>query len=100
MGAQSLDPQNPQESSQSGATTANVHSTHQATGGGGAAGGGITMSTRISSLAALKKQAPKLYKQMMLGIATNICAEMQKGQDRIHKIMVEARANDGTTGGL
>ena len=48
-------------------------------------GGEPTSSTIVSSLSNLKDQAPKLYNAMLMGIATNICNQMQHAQERIKK---------------
>lgn len=53
----------------------------------------ITGSTTIKSMADLKKKAPKVYQMMMEGIAMNICNEMQHSQERLKKMMREAREN-------
>lgn len=52
--------------------------------------GSLTTSTTISSLDQLKKKAPKLYKQMLEGIAMNICRDMKDHQERLKKLMREA----------
>lgn len=58
-------------------------------------GGEVTMDTKITSLKDLKEKAPKVWKAMMIGIATNICKDMQNAQDRIHQLNVQARAESG-----
>lgn len=55
--------------------------------------GQVTSSTNISSIADLKAKAPKVYHQMMLGIATVIVNEMKARQDHIKEIWAEARRN-------
>lgn len=54
---------------------------------------GVTASTTVATMQQLKEKAPKVYKAMMLGIATNICNGMKKSQDRIHQLNVQARAD-------
>ena len=49
----------------------------------------ISSSSTISSIADLKRKAPALYKQMMLGIATSMCNEFRRDQERLKKIMRE-----------
>lgn len=46
--------------------------------------------TRISSLEDLKHKAPKLYNQMMVSIAMNICNRMKRAQDRLKVLMRQA----------
>lgn len=43
----------------------------------------MKMSDTVSSLEDFKKKAPDVYKQMMLGIATTICNQMQRNQARL-----------------
>lgn len=50
-----------------------------------------TAATTVHSMNDLRKKAPKLYKAMILGIAMNICQEMQHHQDRLKKLMRESR---------
>jgi hypothetical protein len=59
---------------------------------GGSGGGGpeeINGSTIIRSLAELKEKAPEVYQKMLEGMASNMCQEMKRNQDRIKKIMRE-----------
>ncbi|MEI8365491.1 MAG: hypothetical protein WCF65_03640 [Parachlamydiaceae bacterium] len=42
-----------------------------------------TATTKVASVADLKRKAPKVYQQMMEGIAMNICNNMKASQDRI-----------------
>ena len=58
---------------------------------GKTAPGKVTGKTRISTLQDLKNIAPEVYKQMMIGIAMNICHEAEKGQNRIKQAMRKAR---------
>lgn len=51
----------------------------------------VTGSTKIASLADLKKKAPKVWKQMMIGIAMNICHDAEKSNARIKEAMRKAR---------
>jgi hypothetical protein len=53
-------------------------------------GAGYTSSTQIDSLSALEKKAPKVYRAMMEGIATNICNKMKASADRLKKMIREA----------
>ncbi|MCE5318939.1 MAG: hypothetical protein LLG04_16445 [Parachlamydia sp.] len=50
-------------------------------------------NTKISSLADLKRKAPKVYNFMMLSIAQNICIQMQRDQDRLKDMWRELREN-------
>jgi hypothetical protein len=50
---------------------------------------GLNASSKISSLADLKKKAPELYKKMLEGIGMSICNEMQHHQDRLKELMRE-----------
>ncbi|MEI8125558.1 MAG: hypothetical protein WCG42_07390 [Parachlamydiaceae bacterium] len=52
----------------------------------GSAGG---TTTTIKSLADLKKKAPAVYKQMMMGIAMDICNDMQASQERLKELQKE-----------
>lgn len=54
----------------------------------------LTTSTKISSMEDLKKKAPKLYNKMMEGIAMAICNDMKAHQDRLKKMMDDARQRD------
>lgn len=54
-------------------------------------GSQVTSKTTISSLNDLKKKAPQLYQQMMIGIAMTICSQMQHAQDRVKEMMRKAR---------
>jgi hypothetical protein len=54
--------------------------------------GQLTGSSTISSLAELKRKAPELYKQMLLGIAMNICDDMQQHQDRLKELIRDGDA--------
>jgi hypothetical protein len=47
--------------------------------------------TIIHSLADFKEKAPKVYKQMLMGIAQSITSEMQKSQERLKKQMKERK---------
>lgn len=46
-----------------------------------------SINQTIGSMDELRKKAPKVYNQMLLGIATNICSEMQRHQARLKEIM-------------
>ena len=54
--------------------------------------GTVTSSTTVNSLEELKKKAPEVYDQMVLGIATNLCNEFKAQQERLKKIMREGQA--------
>lgn len=72
--------------------TGATESTHNAsTAAAGAHSNQVTGSTKIASLEDLKKKAPKVWKQMMLGIAMNVCHQSEKGQARIKEAMRKAR---------
>lgn len=64
-------------------TAAGIVSTH--------GGKEANSNTTISSLADLKKKSPKVYNMMMMGIATNICKEMEHHQDELKKLMREGQ---------
>lgn len=53
--------------------------------------GESTSGSKFNSMNDLKEKAPKVYQAMMVGIAQNICKEMEEGQARLKKIMDEAR---------
>jgi hypothetical protein len=50
----------------------------------------VTSSTKIGSLADLKKKAPEVYNEMMKGIAMSVCQDMEAHQQRQKKIMRES----------
>lgn len=54
---------------------------------------GLTTSTTIASLADLKKKAPAVYNQMMVGIGLEICNEMKAHQDRLKQLMRQGEQN-------
>ena len=66
-------------------TTATNQASAQKTTDGGA--GSFDSSSTVSSLNDLKEKAPKVYKAMVMGIAQNICNEMQHSQERLKKTM-------------
>lgn len=55
------------------------------------AAGDSTSGARFNSMNDLKEKAPKVYQAMMVGIAQNICKDMQEAQARLKKIMRESR---------
>ncbi len=55
------------------------------------ASGEATGATKISSLADLKNKAPKVYYQMMLGLATSVISDMRTHQDRLKDMQQKAR---------
>lgn len=59
--------------------------------GGHPGGDASAKKIQISSLQDLRREAPEVYRQMMLGIGTKICRDMQKGQARIKAAMRKAR---------
>lgn len=54
-----------------------------------------TAATKVSSLADLKKKAPEVYNAMLQGIGMSICNEMKHHQDRLKKMMQDARRDSG-----
>lgn len=68
-------------------TAAAVASTH--------GGKEANSSTKIDSLADLRKKSPKVYNMMMVGIATNICREMEHHQDKLKQLMREGQRQRG-----
>lgn len=52
-------------------------------------------SNSFSSLADLKRKAPKLYKVMMEGVAMQIVDSMKRQQDHIKEVMREGRKAAG-----
>ncbi|HRD54982.1 MAG TPA: hypothetical protein PLC42_01150 [Parachlamydiaceae bacterium] len=52
-----------------------------------------TGSTKFSSLDDLKRKAPKVYHQMMVGVATSIIADMRDHQERLKKLREQGRQN-------
>lgn len=59
-----------------------------------AAGDETSGSSRFNSLADLKEKSPKVYNAMMVGIAQNICRDMEDGQQRLKRLMEEGRRNN------
>ncbi len=57
--------------------------------------GDVSSSSTVSSLADLKRKAPKVYKMMMQGIAYGMIQKMQHDQDHLTQIMKEAQRNSG-----
>ncbi|MBA3238075.1 MAG: hypothetical protein H0T62_06970 [Parachlamydiaceae bacterium] len=53
------------------------------------ADGQANMNTTISSLGELKRKAPKVYEQMMIGIGMHIVHAMEKSQARLKRLMRE-----------
>lgn len=51
----------------------------------------FSMSSTVGSLSELKEKAPEVYDKMMEGIAIIICGRMKDHQERLKKIMREAR---------
>ena len=49
------------------------------------------METQISSTADLREKAPEVWDKMMEGIAQNIIKDMRQRQERLKKMMREAR---------
>ena len=49
------------------------------------------MDTKISNTADLKEKAPEVWDKMMEGIAQNIIKDMRQRQERLKKMMREAR---------
>lgn len=79
---------------QSSAVTQQVSSTSTATPTAAtSSGGGGGDTGKINSLADLKDKAPQVYNAMMVGIAQNICKDMEDGQRRLKEIMEENRRN-------
>jgi hypothetical protein len=52
-----------------------------------------SMSDTINSLSELKEKAPEVYNQMMLGIATNICSNMQHQQERLKQAIRQGQSS-------
>lgn len=69
-----------------GAATSTTSTTGTAPTGGGESWG---TNTTISSLAELKKKAPKVYEAMMQGIAMNMVNKMRRDQEHLKQIMRE-----------
>jgi len=55
---------------------------------------GYTSETEVASLADLHAKAPEVYNAMLKGIAQNIVGEMREHQERLKKMMREARDRD------
>jgi hypothetical protein len=74
--------------------TSNVQSQ---TGSNHSGSGKITAATKITSVEDLRKKAPQVYNQMLIGIGTNVCKDMEHSQQRIKEIMRkdEAQAAGG-----
>jgi flagellar hook-basal body complex protein FliE len=56
------------------------------------ASGSYTSETTIGSIGELQEKAPKVYEAMLMGIAQNICSEMQHAQVRLKEMMREANS--------
>lgn len=69
------------------AATAEASASQRTAGAGEETSG----STRFNSLEDLKEKAPQVYNAMMLGIAQNICKDMQEAQQRLKTMMRESR---------
>ncbi|MBA3958681.1 MAG: hypothetical protein H0X51_09870 [Parachlamydiaceae bacterium] len=54
-------------------------------------GVGYTSATQVNSMEELKLKAPKLYNQMMVGIATAICRDSQDHTRRLKEAMRRGR---------
>lgn len=54
-----------------------------------------TSATKVSSVGDLKKKAPEVYNAMLQGIGMSICNEMKHHQERLKKMMQEARRDSG-----
>ncbi len=52
-------------------------------------GGTVSGGTTASNMTQLKERAPQVYNAMMMGVAQNICNEMQQHQDRLKELMRE-----------
>ena len=75
-------------------TQANAVSTDPTTQGGAASSNkSMSVNEKISSMDELRKKAPQVYKQMLMGIAMNICSEMQRQQERLKQTMREGNGN-------
>lgn len=74
-------------SSSSGVTQAAAVTTDATTAAGAASSNRdpnqVKMSDTISNLAQLREKAPTVYDRMMMGIATNICNQMKRQQERL-----------------
>lgn len=64
--------------------------TEAAAAGSSPSGTAPTMSTTIGSLAELRTKAPKLYQAMLFGIASDICNQSARFQDRINQMIRES----------
>lgn len=54
-------------------------------------GGDPSSSTTVSSLSDLKNQAPKVYYQMMVSIATSMISDMHNRDERLKQMWRDAR---------
>lgn len=50
-----------------------------------------TGATNFSSLDDLKRKAPEVYHQMMVGVATSVIANMKDHQERLKKLREDSR---------
>lgn len=57
--------------------------------------GGISGATKISNLEDLREKAPEVYQKMLEGIAQTIVNQIKEHQDRLKKMMEEARRESG-----
>lgn len=62
-------------------------STQAAAGGAPNASQEMNAQTTFNSMGELREKYPALYKQMMQGIAMNICQQMQRAQARLKEAM-------------
>lgn len=85
--AQSVDPI---DSTTAGSTTTPVGTKATATSPTGAVGD-TSAVVSVNSMEELQKKAPEVYKQIMLGIAQNICDEMRRHQDHMKEAMRDSR---------
>lgn len=87
----------PTPSEPSPSTSSSTKAPDAVTAGNIAAGtqgsGSYTAATKVSTMASLRKVAPKIYRAMEEGLATNICRESQDHIERFKKLMREGYQN-------
>lgn len=70
---------------------AKAQAVHAAGGGGG---GNPDSKTKISSVADLKKKAPKVWNAMLLTIAQTMCNQMHHSSERLKQIIKDGERRD------
>ena len=88
-------PATPAAPASNAAPTTAASSSAPAAQGGKAGTQPVTSFSTVGSLGDLKAEAPQVYNAMMQGIAYSVISDMQKGQDRLKKMMRDAERDAG-----